>query len=277
MIASSMSAEIAAGRTSSPMVVVRGVAKEFATATGVRAALSNISLVVERGKTATILGPTGCGKTTLLNLIAGYVRPSRGDILVDGKPIEKPAPDRGFMFQRPTLFPWLTVLQNVEFPCRFGTGVGTFGSAAEIRRAAVGYLERVGLADARDLYPHQISGGMQSRAALARLLLAQSPILLMDEPFAALDAQTRLSMQRLLTKVVGIEDKKTIVFITHDVEEALLISDDIYLMSASPGKILRHVEVPFSRSADYEEVVSSADFMKLKHDLINQLERLIPN
>jgi NitT/TauT family transport system ATP-binding protein len=259
------------------MILVRRVAKEFATATGARAALNNISLVVERGKTATILGPTGCGKTTLLNLIAGYIRPSRGDILVEGKSIEKPTPDRGFMFQRPTLFPWLTVLQNVEFPCRFGTGVGTFGSAAEIRTAAGGYLERVGLADARDLYPHQISGGMQSRAALARLLLAQSPILLMDEPFAALDAQTRLSMQRLLTRVVGAEDKKTIVFITHDVEEALLISDDIYLMSASPGRILRHVEVPFSRSADYEEVVSSADFMKLKHDLINQLERLIPN
>lgn len=274
MIVPSISAEMAAG---SHMVVVRDVAKEFATATGVRAALSNISLLVERGKTATILGPTGCGKTTLLNLIAGYIRPSRGDILVDGKPIEKPAPDRGFMFQRPTLFPWLTVLQNVEFPCLFGSGVGTFGSGAEIRKAAGGYLERVGLADARDLYPHQISGGMQSRAALARLLLAQSPILLMDEPFAALDAQTRLSMQRLLTRVVGAEDKKTIVFITHDVEEALLISDDIYLMSASPGRILRHVEVPFSRSADYEEVVSSADFMKLKHDLINQLERLIPN
>jgi len=277
MIASNVSAAAATARTSPHMVVVRDVAKEFATPAGVRIALNNISLSVEKGKTATILGPTGCGKTTLLNLIAGYTTPSRGEILVDGKPIEKPAPDRGFMFQRPTLFPWLTVLQNVEFPCLFGTEVGSFGSGAQIRKAAVGYLERVGLADARDLYPYQISGGMQSRAALARLLLAQSPILLMDEPFAALDAQTRLSMQRLLTRVVGAEDKKTIVFITHDVEEALLISDDIYLMSASPGRILRHVEVPFSRSSEYEEIVSSAEFMKLKHDLINQLERLIPN
>lgn len=256
---------------------LRAVSKSFDTRTGGRLALENVSFAVQAGETATVIGPTGCGKTTILNLVAGFAHPSTGQVLVNGQPVTEPGPDRGFMFQRPTLLPWMTVFANVAFPCRYGHGLGRQRSAAEIDDAVMHYLESVGLRDARDLYPHQMSGGMQSRAALARLLIAESSVLLMDEPFAALDAQTRLSMQQLLKHVVKTEGQRTVLFITHDVEEALLISDHVFLMSASPGRIVRHVEVPFGSRENYRDVVLRPEFTELKHELIDQLERLVPD
>lgn len=244
---------------------------------GVRVALEQVSLSVAAGQTATVIGPTGCGKTTILNMVAGFTLPSSGQVLVDGRQVTGPGPDRGFMFQRPTLLPWLKVTDNVKFPSRYGQLPGKQLSAGQRADAVAHYLNSVGLGDASDLYPHQMSGGMQSRAALARLLMAESSVLLMDEPFAALDAQTRFSMQQLLKRVVKSEGLRTVLFITHDVEEALLISDHVFLMSASPGRIVRHVEVPFRGHDDYRDIVLKPEFTGLKHELIDQLERLVPS
>jgi ABC-type nitrate/sulfonate/bicarbonate transport system ATPase subunit len=257
-------------------IALDAVSKSFPTKRGERLALEGVSFSVAAGETATVLGPTGCGKTTVLNIVAGFDAPTRGRVLVGGKPIDGPAPDRGFMFQRPTLLPWLSVFDNVAFPCRFGRGIAQRRLIESIDAAVTHALASVGLQDAAELFPHQMSGGMQSRAALARLLVADSDVLLMDEPFAALDAQTRLSMQTLLRRVVKADRLRTVLFITHDVEEALLISDHVYLMSASPGRILRHVEVPFDGRENYRDVVSRPEFHELKHELIDQLERLVP-
>lgn len=258
-------------------ITLDGATKRFGEGAGGRLALDKVSFSVAPGETATVIGPTGCGKTTILNMVAGFTAPSQGKVLVDGEAVAGPGPDRGFMFQRPTLLPWLNVVDNVEFPVRHGQLPGKQKSASERTEAVAHYLDSVGLRDAGKLYPHQMSGGMQSRAALARLLIAESSVLLMDEPFAALDAQTRLSMQQLLKRVVKSEGLRTVLFITHDVEEALLISDHVFLMSASPGRIVRHVEVPFRGSGDYRDVVTRPEFTALKHELIDQLERLVPD
>ena len=264
------------GVSAAAQIELREASKSFATRNGSRLALDKVSFTVGAGETATVIGPTGCGKTTILNLVAGFTTPSYGQVLVGGQEVTAPGPDRGFMFQRPTLLPWVTVYDNVDFPCRYGRGLGRQRNAAEVAEAVGYYLDRVGLRDARDLYPHQMSGGMQSRAALARLLIAESSVLLMDEPFAALDAQTRLSMQQLLKRVVNAEGLRTVLFITHDVEEALLISDHVFLMSAAPGHIVRYVEVPFGGRENYRDVVLRPEFNELKHELIDQLERLVP-
>ncbi len=260
----------------STQIALAAVSKSFDTGRGTRLALDTVSFSVRAGETATVIGPTGCGKTTILNLVAGFTTATTGQVLVGGQVVQEPGPDRGFMFQRPTLLPWKTVFDNVAFPCRHGHGLGRTRSSAEVGAAVDHYLDAVGLRDARDLYPHQMSGGMQSRAALARLLIAESPVLLMDEPFAALDAQTRLSMQQLLKRVVKSEGLRTVLFITHDVEEALLISDHVFLMSAAPGRIIRNVEVPFGARENYRDVVLRPEFTGLKHELIDQLERLVP-
>ena len=254
-----------------------GASKTFGSRAASRLALDQVSLSVKAGQTATVIGPTGCGKTTILNMVAGFTHPTAGRVMVNGRDVTEPGPDRGFMFQRPTLLPWLTVFDNVAFPCRHGHGLGRPHRADQIEAEVMHYLARVGLGDARDLHPHQMSGGMQSRAALARLLMAESEVLLMDEPFAALDAQTRLAMQQLLKQVIKSEQSlRTVLFITHDVEEALLISDHVFLMSASPGRIIRHVEVPFGKHEPYRDLVLSPAFTELKHELIDQLERLVP-
>jgi NitT/TauT family transport system ATP-binding protein len=237
-------------------IELRSVSKSFPTRAGDRLALDDISLRVAAGETATVIGPTGCGKTTVLNLVAGFTLPTTGEVLAAGLPVSAPGPDRGFMFQRPNLLPWLTIAENVAFPCRHGRIGGATRSRAEIADAAAHYLESVGLHDAQKLFPHQLSGGMQSRAAL--------------------DAQTRLSMQQLLRRVVKTDGTRTVLFITHDVEEALLISDHVFLMSAAPGRLLRQVSVPFRGDENYRDIVMRPEFNDLKHELIDQLERLVP-
>jgi len=204
-------------------------------------ALAPTSLALAPGSFSALLGPSGCGKSTLLNAIAGFVDPGSGTIKVDGKTVRGPDPDVGVMFQQYALFPWFTAIGNVQF------AMNRFGLArAERRRQALAALEEVGLADRADTYPGQLSGGMKQRVALARTLAGKPKVLLMDEPFGALDAQTRTSMHELL---LGIWDRHrtTVLFVTHDVDEGLLLSDCVHVMSANPGTIIESIRVDAAR------------------------------
>ncbi|MEU6670105.1 ABC transporter ATP-binding protein [Streptomyces sp. NPDC046727] len=195
-------------------------------------ALSATDLEFGPGSFTSLLGPTGCGKSTLLNTLAGFVTPASGRILVDGAPVTGPGPDRGMVFQHYALLPWFTARGNVEFALkRFGL------PRAERRERALESLAAVGLADAAEKYPAQLSGGMRQRVALARALAAEPQVLLMDEPFGALDALTRARMQRLLTQLWQ-RTRTTVVFVTHDVDEALALSQRVIVMAAAPGRVI---------------------------------------
>ncbi|MDE3100794.1 MAG: ABC transporter ATP-binding protein [Chloroflexota bacterium] len=220
-----------------------------------------------------IIGPTGCGKTTLLGLIAGFDSPTTGELEMSGKPITGPGPDRGFIFQQANVFPWLTLRENVLFAAKSGRHLNTtWSSPAGLEALADRYLESVGLTNAAKLYPYEASGGMRSRAALARVLLANPDVLLMDEPFAALDAQTRSLMHQLLLRLFRVETERTVVLITHDVEEALILCDRIYVMSSSPGTMIANVEVPFGHPREYQQTARRPEFVEMKFDIQSRLE-----
>ncbi|WP_199616685.1 ABC transporter ATP-binding protein [Paenibacillus alkalitolerans] len=204
-------------------------------------ALQLINATVEQGEFVCLLGPSGCGKSTLLRLIAGIEQADAGRILCGGKPVTRPDPDRGFVFQDFGLFPWRTVRQNIAF------GLEMKGISRKERKEITDYyLRLMELSQAADLYPEQISGGMKQRVAIARSLCLKPEVLLMDEPFGALDALTRLKMQEELMKIWQLE-KITVVFVTHDIEEALYLSDRIIIMTVRPGRIKEVVPVPISR------------------------------
>ncbi len=208
------------------------------------AALEDISLEIRRGEFVTVIGPSGCGKTTLLNILAGFERPTAGELLIDGRPIDGPGADRGVVFQEYALFPWLTLRQNVEY------GPRERGVAPEQAREIVDRtLKLVNLEGADHRYPHELSGGMRQRVALARVLVNDPKILLMDEPFAAVDAQTRAVLQREVARLWA-ETGKTILFITHSVEEAVLLGDRVIALSARPGRVNADVAVPLDRPRD---------------------------
>lgn len=227
--------------------------------------LKNINLDLNLGDFVCVLGASGCGKTTLLRVLAGYQTPTTGSIIVSGKPHTKPDADVGVVFQRPNLFPWLNIAKNVEFGCKMQ------GIAKSDRHKKVAYyLDMVGLIDAAKLLPHQISGGMQQRAAIARTLAADPKIVLMDEPFGALDALTRESMQSHLQEIWE-RTQKTIFFITHDVEEALLLSTRIVVMHARPGRIAKIVDNPFA----HELKEQSAASLRVKPEFIKMREQLV--
>ncbi len=193
--------------------------------------LRDVSFSVEAGEFVSILGPSGCGKTTLARVIDGLLQPDAGRILIDGVPVRVPGPDRAFVFQSDRLLPWRTVLQNVVF------GLEVRGvPRAEREGRAAGLLQLVGLGSFAGAYPHQLSGGMRQRANLARALLVDPDVLLMDEPFASLDAQTREIMQQELLRIWS-ETRKTVIFITHQIDEAVYLSDRVVVMSARPGRI----------------------------------------
>jgi NitT/TauT family transport system ATP-binding protein len=219
-------------------------------------ALSRISFQVREGEFVSLIGPSGCGKSTLLNLIAGFLEPTSGSVLVYGKAVRGPGPERGVCFQEPALFPWLRVMDNVLFGPQAQGRSPMKAEAAEL-------LRRVGLEEFQNHYPHQLSGGMKQRVAIARLLINNPQILLMDEPFGALDALTRLQIQEYLL-TIHQEFRKTVVFVTHDIDEAVYTSDRILVMSARPGRIEREitVEEPRPRRREFLTTPAFLDYKK---------------
>ena len=207
-------------------------------------ALQDFSLEIGYKEFVTIVGPSGCGKTTLLNIFAGFERQTSGAVLLEGRPITGPGADRGVVFQDYALFPWLTLRQNVEYGPR-ERGV----PAAQMREVVDRHIRMVGLSGFDDRYPHELSGGMRQRAGLARVLVNDPKILLMDEPFAALDAQTRATLQRELSRI-WVETDKTVMFVTHGVEEAVLLGDRIIVMTARPGRLKEEVRISLPRPRD---------------------------
>ena len=220
-------------------------------------AVDEIDLKIKNKEFATILGPSGCGKSTLLRIVAGLIRPTKGVVRLDGKIIQAPGQDRGMVFQSYTLFPWLTVRENIQF------GLEIAGlPKSEQEQTAQEFVEKVGLKGFEKAYPKGLSGGMKQRVAIARALANNPAILLLDEPFGALDAQTRSLMQELLTQVWE-ELHKTILFVTHDVEEAIFLSDRVFVMTARPGKIKAEIVVPLERPRNYE-LKATESFLTLK-------------
>ena len=243
-------------------VELRGVSKEFVARDRRVLALQEIDLSIAHNEFAAILGPSGCGKSTLLNMVAGFDRPSSGQVRVGGVPVEAPDPSRGVVFQEAALFPWYTVWDNVTF------GPRTMGvPAAQYRPKVETYIDQVGLRGFERHYPAELSGGMKQRVGIARVLVMEPQVLLMDEPFGSLDAQTRLLMQELLLSVWE-RHHQTVLFITHDIEEALLIADSVSVMTARPGRIKKRlvVNLPRPRSVD---VTTSPIFNELKREVLS--------
>ncbi len=229
-----------------PFIAFRNVQMRFRDAREGRVvnAIENISLEIPRGEFVTVIGPSGCGKTTLLNILAGFERPTSGEVRLEGVAIEQPGADRGVVFQEYALFPWLTLRQNVEYGPR-ERGI----PADRIRELADETLRMMRLSGAENRYPHELSGGMRQRAALARVLINDPKILLMDEPFAALDAQTRARLQREVARLWA-ETHKTVFFVTHSVEEAILLGDRVIAMTALPGRLKADVRIDLPRPRD---------------------------
>lgn len=247
-------------------ISVRNLHIEFDHQGGKRAAVQDAQLDIRPGEFVCLLGPSGCGKSTLLNAMAGFVSPTRGELTIDGKGVDAPSPDRGMVFQQHSLFPWKTVRDNVAFgPLMAGA------SRNEACGVARTFLSLVGLAAFEDAYPGTLSGGMQQRVGIARALANYPSVLLMDEPFGALDAQTRIMMQENLLEIWR-EFKNTVVFVTHDIDEAVFLSDRIVVMSASPGRIIADIKVTLPRPRE-QSLLTSAAFMDYKRhclDLIRQ-------
>jgi ABC-type nitrate/sulfonate/bicarbonate transport system ATPase subunit len=220
-------------------------------------AIDEIDLKIKNKEFATILGPSGCGKSTLLRIVAGLIKPTKGIVRLDGNVITQPGQDRGMVFQSYTLFPWLTVTENI----RFGLEISGVAKAKQ-EQIAGEFVEKVGLKGFEKTYPRGLSGGMKQRVAIARALANNPAILLLDEPFGALDAQTRALMQELLTQIWE-ELHKTILFVTHDVEEAIFLSDRVFIMTARPGKIKAEIEIPLERPRSYE-IKATESFLNLK-------------
>jgi NitT/TauT family transport system ATP-binding protein len=228
------------------------------------AALAEATLDVKPGEFVCLLGPSGCGKSTLLNVVAGFIQPSSGRVTLDGIVVRGPGPDRGMVFQQYSLLPWKNVRDNVAFgPSLAGK------SRREAQRIANGYLASVGLAHCAERYPAELSGGMQQRVGIARALAGSPSVLLMDEPFGSLDAQTRLMMQEGLLRIwsaCGI----TVLFVTHDIDEAIFLADRVLIMSAGPGRILADLPVPLPRPRPIE-VATEPAFIRLKRQCLERI------
>ena len=243
---------------------VEDLSKKFNTPKGEIAALNKINFQIHRREFITVIGPSGCGKTTLIRILAGLDFPTSGNVLLEGKKMEGPSAERGMVFQDYTLFPWLSVKKNVMFGLEI-KGLGTLKAEAE----AMEWLEIVGLAKFADAYPGQLSGGMKQRVAIARSLANRPEILFLDEPFGALDAQTRASMQAYLLKIWQNVDV-TIFFVTHDLDEAVYLSDRILVLRANPGEIDELIEGPVPRPRDPGQFLTP-EFLATK----KRLEELI--
>lgn len=257
-------------------VSLHDVNRSFASPSGERIqAVHDVSLEIEDafspegrdiGEFRVLLGPSGCGKSTLLRMIAGLDHPDSGEIMVNGKHVERPGRDRGMVFQKYTSFPWLTVADNIAY------GMKINGVPAEERGKTVARLvEAVGLSGFEKVYPDTLSGGMQQRVAIARTLAVRPEVILMDEPFGALDAQTRTDMQQLLLRIWD-ETACTVLFVTHDVEEAIYLANRIFILSARPGTIVEDVPVPFGRPRD-PAVKQKQEFHELQDYVLACLRR----
>jgi ABC-type nitrate/sulfonate/bicarbonate transport system ATPase subunit len=255
---------LAPQRARAERIVIRGLRKQFRDIARQEEviALDGIDLAIADDEFLTVLGPSGCGKTTLLNIVASFESASGGEVLLDGEPVRKPRPDRGVVFQEYALFPWLTVQQNIEFGLR-ERRMPRLERRERVRRQ----IASVGLSGFEQRYPQELSGGMRQRVALARVLINDPKILLMDEPFAALDAQTRSMMQQELLGVWSAE-RRTVIFITHNIEEAVLLGDRVVVMTARPGRIKEIVAIELARPRD----VTSAEFNEIRRRVTILLE-----
>ncbi|MGH7529425.1 MAG: ABC transporter ATP-binding protein [Gemmatimonadales bacterium] len=243
------------------MVEIQGLSKRYAVDDGEILALSSTSVSIADSEFVCLLGPSGCGKSTLLKIVAGLIAPSSGSILIDGRAVTGPGPDRAVVFQDYALFPWMTVAENVEF------GLAARGVPAARRRAAsTELLSAVGLGEFAGKYPHHLSGGMKQRVSIARALAVEPLLLLMDEPFGALDAQTRYVMQKELLRIWS-SYRKTVLFVTHSIDEALYLGDRVLVMTARPGRIKEEIRVSQLRPRD----IASAEFSGLRKRALDLL------
>jgi NitT/TauT family transport system ATP-binding protein len=241
-----------------PKLSVKGVRKVFEGRAGDVVALDGVDFEIAEKEFVTVIGTSGCGKSTLLSIIAGLEEETEGVVLVDGEEVYAPGRDRGVVFQSYTLFPWMTAQKNVEFALR-----GPRRERADVARQ---HLEMVGLEGFADAYPSQLSGGMRQRIAIARALSYKPQVLLMDEPFGALDAQTRQLMQELLTKIWE-EHRLTVMFVTHDIDEAVFLSDRVLVMTARPGRIKEDITIGVDRPRTFE-VLTTPEFFEYKSRLL---------
>ena len=228
-------------------------------------ALAHVSMTIDKSEFACILGPSGCGKSTILNLVAGFDQPNAGAVLIDGHPITAPDRSRGMVFQQPLLFPWLNIIDNITFGPRMA-GAPSEQYAAQAAR----YVQLMGLTGFEKHYPYELSGGMQQRVALARAWISEPELFLMDEPFGALDAQTRLMMQELLLRVWE-RSRTTVMFVTHDIDEALFLADRIFIMTARPGRIKENLVVDFARPRNYETIIFEQQYITLKQRILQAI------
>ncbi|MEU9833871.1 ABC transporter ATP-binding protein [Streptosporangium sp. NPDC048047] len=246
--------------TVTPKIEFRGLSHRFELGDGDFAALDNVDLSIAEGEFVTVVGPSGCGKSTLMNAAAGLLTPTGGEVLVDGAAVHGPSPQRGVIFQQYALFPWMSVRKNVEFGLKIA-GVGQ----AERRAKARHFIDLVGLTDFADALPRTLSGGMKQRCAIARAYAVDPTVLLMDEPFGALDALTRVQLQDRLLDTWSRE-RRTVMFITHDVDEAVYLANRVIVMAARPGRVHQVIDVglPYPRS---EEIRLSPEFAELRRQV----------
>lgn len=253
-----------AGNSRNTVIKIEEVVKKYSTRKGEILALSNVSMDIKENEFVCVVGPSGCGKSTLLNMIAGLLEPSEGHIYVNDKEVEGTGPERGVVFQQYALFPWLTVLKNVEYAPKLQ---GMRGK--ELEAEAMKYLKMVDLEQFANSYPKELSGGMKQRVAIARAYAAKPQVLLMDEPFGALDAQARTQLQSELIETWE-KEQKTCFFITHDVEEAIMLATKVVIMSARPGRIKEIVEVdlPYPRT---QETKMAPRFLEIKNHIWSEV------
>ncbi|MGH7824524.1 MAG: ABC transporter ATP-binding protein [Candidatus Binatia bacterium] len=245
-------------------ILVEGVGKTYYKPTGeVVHALSGVNMTLEAGTFYSFVGPSGCGKTTLLHMIHGLIPHSEGAIHLNGKPVKGPTPDKAVVFQQPLLLPWRNVVDNIKF------GIENHRSIAEKEKREIcdRYIQIVGLKGFERHYPHELSGGMQQRVNLARALAVNPDILLMDEPFGSLDAQTRQLMQEELQKMVDWKRSgKIVIFVTHDIEEAVFLADKVFVFSFRPGRVMKEIDIPLPTPRTLE-IKEDPSFLKFKHEI----------
>jgi NitT/TauT family transport system ATP-binding protein len=245
-------------------IQINGVTVSFRLGRDEVVALDTVSLAVESGEVVCLVGPSGCGKTTLLNLVAGFLRPTKGEVLVDRQRVKGPGPDRAVVFQADAVFPWLTVRRNLEY------GPRSRGHLNKEARGLIGrYLDLMGLRQFENAHPKALSGGMKKRVDLARAYVNSPSVVLLDEPFGALDAMTKAHLQTELMRISAV-DEKTVIFVTHDIEEAIYVGDKVVVMTPRPGRVKEVIDVPYKRPRD-QHVKADRKFPAMRSEIASML------